>query len=837
MIYTQFVKEFLKSNPDLKMSYKDCMKCEEIKCAFKLLAKKEGCADPTKPKKKAAPKKGKNVPKKDDGCTVNVTVNCGPGGAVEGDEKEGANPNNKNVPPPANFPRKGSQLTPLPPPDPNVGFKPTTQDNFAPPSNDDQNVKEKETEKTLEDRNELSNNNPSILSQINNRIKKATEGPDVTNVTNVPNIVQSNHRFVPMPHPLPLNSLRDNVQPTVTTADVPTTTLPAVQPAVTPANVPPTTTLPAVQPAVLPDQEVQRTQDENRRLNVQLKAAQEKATSDRAAAAEKNEQLEKQIEDLKNMAESDLKSNDEKIRTQIKKTEEAEAAALAADEMANQSRAQVEFLFQDNTQLLHEKTAAEEISQNLKAEADIARGNAGAARDGEAAARSAMNAAEAQADVIKRENEALNVEKIKLVADVKKANQHALAMRSAVIDREAQLEDANEKYQKVKESLSKAVTRESFDDVKEMYIKATNERSKAEVELKRTQEHAAKVDAAHQATQQLNAAQALNIQIKEKELAELASQLKNETERAKKEESRANDISTRANESEESYKGLLQQRDNNIEEYEKEYSNTYSLLEQTTAELNKYKEALESLQSLQASETSSSNEELQKTINELQSKVAELENREKGEMGNLRELFTTVPADVQLGLGESNPLTFAQKRSVFGPAVHTTPAPTVVDNTPTTESPLARPQKLQNDEIVASSPLKIKRGGIETDEQFQEITPSTKRQTKLEVTKQLYQEMTPKQKDLVDDFIDTFNRQALQVLPQKRRDGKLTKDIIETETQNQAHNRMNNWLRNWADLGDLNDKMKEYIRKKVNNTNRRINPAFDTIEGFGMKKM
>ena len=117
MIYTQFVKEFLKSNPDLKMSYKDCMKCEEIKCAFKLLAKKEGCADPTQPKKKAAPKKK-------DGCTVNVTVNCGDGPSVtpaSNINQQGVNTQHgapgagtKYFPPATNFP----QMKPLPPPKP-----------------------------------------------------------------------------------------------------------------------------------------------------------------------------------------------------------------------------------------------------------------------------------------------------------------------------------------------------------------------------------------------------------------------------------------------------------------------------------------------------------------------------------------------------------------------------------------------------------------------------------------------------------------------------------------------------------------------------------------------
>jgi hypothetical protein len=165
MIYTQFVKEFLKSNPDLKMSYKDCMKCEEIKCAFKLLAKKEGCADPTKAKPK---KKGK------DGCTVNVTVNCGPGGS-DGPPGSSINPQGVNtqhgapgagtkyLPPATNFP----QLKPLPPPKPQEVIDLT---NYRMPPGDEEklnqkeeNFKVKEENKQLDARQKLSDGDSSLL--------------------------------------------------------------------------------------------------------------------------------------------------------------------------------------------------------------------------------------------------------------------------------------------------------------------------------------------------------------------------------------------------------------------------------------------------------------------------------------------------------------------------------------------------------------------------------------------------------------------------------------------------------------------------------------------------
>jgi hypothetical protein len=165
MIYTQFVKEFLKSNPDLKMSYRDCMKCEEIKCAFKLLAKKEGCADPTKAKPK---KKGK------DGCTVNVTVNCGPGG-IDGPPGSSINPQGVNTqhgapgagtkyfPPATNFP----QLKPLPPPKAPEVIDLT---NYTVSPDDEKKLNEKEKTITIKEENKkldarqgLANGNASIL--------------------------------------------------------------------------------------------------------------------------------------------------------------------------------------------------------------------------------------------------------------------------------------------------------------------------------------------------------------------------------------------------------------------------------------------------------------------------------------------------------------------------------------------------------------------------------------------------------------------------------------------------------------------------------------------------
>ena len=147
------------------MSYKDCMKCEEIKCAFKLLAKKEGCADPTKAKPK---KKGK------DGCTVNVTVNCGPGGS-DGPPGSSINPQGVNtqhgapgagtkyLPPATNFP----QLKPLPPPKPQEVIDLT---NYRMPPGDEEklnqkeeNFKVKEENKQLDARQKLSDGDSSLL--------------------------------------------------------------------------------------------------------------------------------------------------------------------------------------------------------------------------------------------------------------------------------------------------------------------------------------------------------------------------------------------------------------------------------------------------------------------------------------------------------------------------------------------------------------------------------------------------------------------------------------------------------------------------------------------------